>query len=67
MATTPVQNPPRIPPSESIEQRFRRLEAEWKVDTEFLSDAGKIVNHPAFKAIIALGTEVVAHRFCTIL
>ncbi len=59
MATTPVQNPPRVPPLESLEQRFRRLEAQWKADTEFLSDAGKIVNHPAFRAIIALGEEIV--------
>ena len=59
MATTPVQNPPSVPPSDAIEQRFRRLEAQWKADTEFLSDAGRIVTHPAFKAIIALGVEVV--------
>jgi hypothetical protein len=59
MATTPVQNPPRIPPSESIEQRVRKLEAQWKADTEFLSDPGKIISHPAFKAIVALGDEVV--------
>src|SRR5436309_346818 len=59
MAATPVQNPPRVPPTEGVEQRFRRLETEWKADTEFLSDAGKIVNHPAFKAIIALDEPVV--------
>ncbi len=59
MASTPVQNPLRTPPSETIEQRFRRLEAQWKADTEFLSDAGKIILHPAFQAIIALGPDVV--------
>jgi hypothetical protein len=59
MATTPVQNPPRVPPTESIEQHLRRLEAQWKADTEFLSDAGKIIGHPTFRAIIALGAEVV--------
>ena len=59
MATTPVQNPPRVPANESIEQRFRQLEAQWKADTGFLSDAGKSVNHAAFKAIVALGREVV--------
>jgi hypothetical protein len=59
MATTPVQNPPRVPPPETVEQRFRRLEAQWMADTEFLSDAGKIVAHPAFQAIVALGADVV--------
>ena len=59
MPTVPVQNPPRVIPTESIEQRFRHLESQWQADTEFLSDAGKIVNHPAFKAIVALGDEIV--------
>jgi hypothetical protein len=59
MAATPVQNLPRAPGVESVEQRFRRLEAQWRADTEFLSDAGKIINHPAFQAIIALGDGVV--------
>jgi len=44
---------------ETTEQRLRRLEGQWKSETEFLSDAGKIVEHPAFKAIIALGDPVV--------
>jgi hypothetical protein len=59
MATTPVQIPSRGPATETVEVRFRRLEAQWKADTEFLSDAGKIINHPAFRAIIGLGEEVV--------
>jgi|SRR6516165_5924218 hypothetical protein len=56
---TPVPNAPPLPPSESIKERFRRLEAQWQADTEFLSDASKIIGHPAFQAIIALGPEVV--------
>src|SRR5712692_5715158 len=59
MATTPADISAKVPSLESLEQRFRRLEAKWKADTEFLSDAGKLINHPAFKAIIALGEEVV--------
>jgi hypothetical protein len=59
MAVTPVPVPSRIPAGESVEQRFHRLEAQWKADTEFLSDAGKIVDHPAFQAIIALGPDVI--------
>ena len=59
MATSSAQVSPQVPSVDSLEQRFRRLEAQWKADTEFLSDAGKIINHPAFRAIIALGEEVV--------
>jgi len=55
----PVQHPPRVPPPETVDQRFRRLEAQWNADTEFLSDAGKIVTHPPFQAIISLGADVV--------
>ena len=59
MAATPTNVSPAAPSLESLEQRFCRPEAEWKADTEFLSDAGKIINHPAFKAIIGLGQQVV--------
>ena len=58
MATAPVQKP-LVPPIEDIEQRFRRLEAQWKVDTQVLSDPGKIMSHPAMRAIVALGADVV--------
>jgi hypothetical protein len=59
MPTTPVQEPPLVPPFQSIEQQFRRLEAQWKADTLFLSDPGKIMGHPAMQAIIAIGEGVV--------
>jgi hypothetical protein len=59
MATTPIKSVPDIPPSVNLEQRLRQLEAQWKADTEFLSDAGKIMRHPAFRSIVALGLEVV--------
>ena len=58
MATAPAQKP-LVPPIESIEQRFRRLEAQWKADTLVLSDPGKIMGHPAMRSIIALGEDVV--------
>ena len=44
---------------ETVEQRLRQLEVQWKADTEFLSDAGKIINHRAFQEIIAMGAPVV--------
>src|SRR5688572_5568498 len=59
MVTTPLQTPLRSASNESVEERLRQLETQWKADTEFLSDAGKIVKHPAFRAIIALGEPVV--------
>jgi hypothetical protein len=58
MATAPVQKP-LVPAFEDIEQRFRRLEAQWKADTLVLSDPGKIMGHPAMRALIAMGEEVV--------
>jgi hypothetical protein len=60
MATAPLQNPPRLAPDSEIELRLRQLEAQWKADTEFLSDAGKILAHPAFQSIIAMGSDVVS-------
>src|SRR5215211_6351700 len=59
MATIPAPSPPGVPASETVEQRLRRLEAQWKADTQFLSDARQIINHPAFRQIIALGPPVV--------
>jgi len=59
MSTIPAQKPPPVPPIESVEQRFRRLEAQWKGDTLVLSDPGKIMGHPAMRAIVALGEDVV--------
>jgi hypothetical protein len=57
--TTPVQEPPLLPPIEGVEQRFRRLETQWRADTLVLSDPGKIMGHPAMRAIIAMGEDVV--------
>jgi hypothetical protein len=59
MAATPVQKPLPIPPIEGIEQRFRRLEAQWKADTQVLSDPAKIMGHSAMRSIIAMGEDVV--------
>jgi hypothetical protein len=59
MAPIPAHSPPRVPPTESVEQKLRRLENQWKADAQFLSDAKRIIEHPAFQQIIALGNEVV--------
>src|SRR5947209_6609320 len=59
MPKVPVRPLPETAPVESLEQRFRRLEAVWEADTQFLSDAQRIIEHPAFQEIIELGREVV--------
>jgi hypothetical protein len=59
MATTPVKEPPPASSVDGLEQRFRRLEAQWKSETLVLSDPGKIIGHPAMRAIIAMGEDVV--------
>ncbi len=59
MIKAPPQSLVRSAAKEPVEQRLRQLEGQWRADTEFLSDAGKIMNHPAFQGIIALGTPVV--------
>jgi hypothetical protein len=59
MATVPVQNTPDAGPAETVEQRFRRLEAVWEAETMYLSDAHRIIEHPAFQEIIGMGDAVV--------
>src|SRR5205807_2992333 len=57
--TTPTQSPPETGPAQSVEQRFRELEAAWLADTFVLSSYTRIVSHPAFRAIVGLGEAVV--------
>jgi hypothetical protein len=59
MNTTPVSNAPESPPAESVEQRFRRLEAIWEADTLVLSDPVRITEHWAFQDILRMGEAVV--------
>jgi hypothetical protein len=51
---TPAGRPP-----ETVEQRFRRLEATWTAATCVLSDDAAIVGHPAFREIVSLGDAVI--------
>jgi hypothetical protein len=59
MSSQPVKPGPAPQLPESIQERFRRLEAQWKAETGHLSSSTKIIAHPAFQQIIALGREVV--------
>ncbi len=57
MATKPVGATPTS--TETMEERFRRLEAQWRAETGHLSSSSKIIGHPAFREIIRMGTAVV--------
>jgi hypothetical protein len=37
MSTGPVKQVPETPPSETVEERFRQLEATWTAETGYLS------------------------------
>jgi hypothetical protein len=44
---------------ETVEERFRQLEALWDSETAYLSSDTEIVGHPAFQGIIGLGPAVI--------
>jgi hypothetical protein len=44
---------------QNLEERFRHLAAEWRREVGPLSSVSKIIHHPAYQAIIALGPPVV--------
>ena len=51
MATLPVHPTPE---KETVEERFRRLEATWMAEVGHHSSATRLVNHPAFQGISRL-------------
>lgn len=65
MATMPVHSPLPTPLTATVEERLRKLEAQWKADTQFLSDPERIIDHAAFQEIIGLGDEVVPRQLPT--
>lgn len=56
---------PELPPKDPVaqrrhlEDRFQQLAAQWRRDVGPLSSVSKIVEHPSYQAIIALGRDVV--------
>jgi len=42
-----------------VEQRFRRLESQWRAGTQFHSNPSIVMGHPAMRAIVAMGAAVV--------
>ena len=59
MATVPARQTPTTLPEETVEQRFRRLEAIWTDEVGYSSSSTELRNHPAFQEIIGLGEAVV--------
>jgi len=59
MATVPLNQAPVTPPTETLEQRFRRLEEIWTREVGHFSSPAVLMNHPAFQEIIGLGDAVV--------
>src|SRR5688572_18008802 len=59
MSTVPPPDVAEPPRSDSTEERFRLLAAAWEADTLYLSDAHRIIEHPAFQEIIRMGDAVV--------
>lgn len=57
MATIPIRVAPQS--TETLEERFRRLEMLWRAETGHLSSSNKIIGHPAFRDIVRMGNAVV--------
>jgi hypothetical protein len=59
MSTVPTRQTPGPPPPETVEGRFRRLEATWLDQVGFSSSPTELCSHPAFQEIISMGEAVV--------
>jgi hypothetical protein len=59
MSTVPTRSIPLPEPTETVEERFRRLEATWMAEVGYSSSSSELRSHPAFREIIALGEPVV--------
>ena len=59
MSTIPTKPTPQPPTSETVEERFRRLEKTWHADVCYSSSPTEHWSHPAFREIIGMGEAVV--------
>jgi hypothetical protein len=59
MASIPVKHTPGAEPTDTVEKRFRQLQADWEKETAYLSSYSDIVAHPAFREIVRMGDLVV--------
>jgi hypothetical protein len=58
MSTLPAKQTPESP-SETVEERFRRLEVAWMAAVGYSSSSSVLRSHPAFQEIIGMGGAVV--------
>ena len=56
MSTVPAK---QTPPTESLQEKFRRLAAVWLAETAYVSSSTDLVAHPAFQEIVGLGPAVI--------
>ena len=59
MASIPIGQLPATPPAESVEERFQRLAAVWRAETEYLSSSTEMFTHRAYQEIIGMGQPAV--------
>jgi hypothetical protein len=59
MASVPAELTPVSPTTETVEERFRRLAAEWHKAVAHQSSTTLRNNHPAYREIIGMGLDVV--------
>ena len=45
--------------TETLEQRFRWLDSQWRQETAYQSSSTRIKSHPAFRAVVRMGEAVV--------
>jgi len=54
MSAVPAKHTPATGPTESIEEKFRRLAAVWLAETAYVSSSSDLVGHPAFQEIVGM-------------
>jgi hypothetical protein len=59
MSTVPTKQTAATPSTETVEERFRRLESTWFADLWFSSSPPELCGHWAFQEIIQMGEVVV--------
>jgi hypothetical protein len=59
MVTVPVKQTPDTSAADTVEHRFRQLEATWMTEVGHHASTTKLVDHRAFQEIIRLGPAVV--------
>jgi hypothetical protein len=58
MASIPIKQTPPAPPTDTVDEHFRRLAAIWHSETDYVSSMSEAFSHPAYQEIIRLGSAV---------